>query len=166
MLTTKVNLPTPEDVGVRGAWDLPVGRNGDVEEEPDATFVGYATTQLSRHVNHDGADYAPQRTKCPACRWSELRLFRVHGAGPQRYLLHHTGGSRVPDEVFLYRYDEAHSAREVIELLTVRPNLDQVNENDMRPRTPFITRPGARLLAMAAGHDDEIQRAYDSRRIQ
>jgi len=165
VLTTEITLPTPEDAGTRRSWDLPVGKTGEFDEEPDATFVGYATTQLSRHVNHDGADHAPPKVKCPACRWSELRLFRVHGAGQQRYILHHTGGSRVPGEVFLFRYDEAFSAREVIELLTIRPNPDQASD-DHRARTPFITRPGARLLAMAAGFDDEIRRAYDNRRIQ
>lgn len=159
-------LPTAEDVDTRGAWDLPVGRDGDVDEEPDATFIGVATTQLSRHANHDDSDHAPPGVKCPACRWSELRLFRVNGtaAGTQRYILHHTGGSRVPGEVFLFRYDEAFSAREVVELLTVRPHPDQLDAAG-RQRTPFITRPGARLLAMAAGHDDAIRDAYDRRRV-
>lgn len=163
MLTTNL-LPDAEDVGVRRAWDIPVGRNGDVEEEPDATFIGFATTQLSRHVSHPDSDFAPQGVKCPACRWYETRLFRVHDGDRQRYILHHAGGSRVPGEVYFFRYDEAFSAREVIELLTVRPHPDQLDDRD-RPRTPFITRPGARLLAMAAGHDDAIRDAYDHRRV-
>lgn len=163
-MTDHLDLPTARHAGERGSWQLPVGREGAVKSIPDATFLGFGTTERSRHINHDDRDYAPPRVKCPACRWYESRLFKVHDSATHstHYLLHHVGASIVPGEVDLCRYEEAYSAHEVVELLTVRPGPDDVDGHGRR-REPFLTRPGARVLALAAGHDDEMDDAYVNR---
>jgi hypothetical protein len=159
------DLPTGADAGTRGSWDLPVGREGGIHHLADATFVGYGTTQTSRHTGHDNSDFATRSgERCSACRWYETRLFRVyddHG-DVKSYLVHHTGASRVPGEVDLYRYDDAYSAHEVVELFTIRPHPDDTDRQG-RQRTPFLTRPGARTLAMAARFDDALDDAYINR---
>jgi hypothetical protein len=172
-VSTHLTLPTGEDAGLRRRWELPIGRDatGDSHVVEDATFLGFGTTRTSRHTNHDGVPYAlpttggSARVRCSACRWYETRLFRVHGDGvTQRYLVHHTGASSVPGEVYFYRYEEAYSAHQVVELFTIRPHPDDVDSHG-RQRTPFITRPGAIVLSMAAGYDDAIDDAYVNRAV-
>lgn len=161
-------LPTGPDAGTRREWVLPVGREGGTRTLPDATFVGYGSTQTSRHTDHDDSDYAPKGgARCSACRWYETRLFRVHDVSgdAKHYLIHHAGASRVPGEVYLYRYEETWGAHEVVEMFTIRPHPDQVDASG-RQRTPFLTRPGARTLAMAASYDDAIDDAYINRNVQ
>ena len=168
-VSVAATLPTGPDAGTRGSWALPVGREGAVRQLPDATFVGYGTTQTSRHTNHDDSDFAPRSgARCSACRWYETRLFKVHdpsGNHPDHYIIHHSGASRVPGEVYLFRYEEAWSAHEVVELFTVRPDPDDTDSHG-RQRTPFLTRPGARTLAMAARFDDDVDDAYINRNVQ
>lgn len=166
-MTTRLELPVARHAGQRGAWELPVGREGAVKSLPDATFLGFGTTERSRHVNHGAADYAPVKVKCPACRWYESRLFKVHdpATGATHYLVHHVGASRVPGEVDWCRYEEAYSGHAVVELFTVRPSPDDL-DNHGRQRSPFLTRPGAAVLALAAGHDDEVDDAYVNRAVQ
>lgn len=171
MLTTHVTLPTGSSAGERGKWILPLqqrNREPDQLELADATFLGYGTTQTSRHTGHESGDYAERGgARCSACRWYETRLFRVHDANAQshHYVLHHLGGSRVPGEVQLARYEDAWSAHEVVELFTVRPDPGD-RDSQGRVRTPFLTRPGARVLAQAATYDDDVDDAYVNRAVQ
>lgn len=174
MLTVHVTLPTGSDAGTRGEWVLPLRRRNDAAGErtlelADATFLGFSSTQMSRHTGHGPGEYAAQGgVRCSACRWYEMRLFRVHDdANPraQHYVMHHLGGSRVPGEVSLCRYEDAWSGHEVVELVTVRPSPDETDAHG-RARAPFLTRPGARLLAQAASHDDAIDDAYVNRNVQ
>lgn len=164
-MTTRLELPTARNAGERGSWELPVGRAGQLRTLDDATFLGFGSTERSRHINHPGSDFSPPKTKCPACRWYESRLFKIHGDGAQHYLVHHVGASRVPGEVDWCRYEEAYSAHAVVELFTVRPNPDDTDANG-RQRLPFLTRPGAAVLAVAAGFDDRIDDAYINRNVQ
>lgn len=164
-MTTRLELPTARDAGTRDSWELPVGREGQLRTLDDATFLGFGSTERSRHVNHVGSDYAQPKTKCPACRWYESRLFKVHDEARQHYLVHHVGASRVPGEVDWCRYEEAFSAHQVVELFTVRPDPDDRDQQG-RQRLPFLTRPGAAVLAVAAGFDDELSFAYVNRAVE
>lgn len=167
-MTTYTDLPTAEAAGERAAWVLPVGRSGGTHTVNDATFLGYGSTERSRHKNHDGSEFAPQGVKCPACRWYESRLFKLHppasaGTGTdngssrrQHYLIHHVGASNVPGEVDLCRYEETYSAHGVVEAFTVRPHSGK----------PFLTRPGALVLAGAAAHDNEVETAWVNRAVE
>lgn len=163
-VTTRLELPTGRDAGRRGEWEIPVGRDGQLRTLDDATFLGFGSTERSRHQNHPDSDFGAPGVKCPACRWYESRLFRVHDENPHHYLIHHVGASAVPGEVDWCRYEEAFSAHEVVELFTVRPNPDDVDGRG-RQRTPFLTRPGAHVLAVAAAHDDEVDDAYVNRGV-
>lgn len=163
-MTTRLELPTARDAGERAAWELPVGREGHVRALADATFLGFGSTERSRHRNHPELDYAPPKIKCAACRWYESRLFKIHDGDSQHYLLHHTGASTVPGEVDWYRYEEAYSAHNVVELFTVRPDPDDLDDRG-RQRTPFLTRPGATVLALAARFDDAVDDAYVNRGV-
>lgn len=164
MLTTNVDLPTARDAGTRGTWHLPVGREGQVRVLSDATFLGFGSTERSRHQNHPDSEFGRPGTKCPACRWYESRLFKIHDGHEHHYLVHHVGASNVPGEVDLCRYEETYSAHGVVELFTVRPHPDDTDAQG-RQRTPFLTRPGAHVLAAAAAHDDEIDDAYINRNV-
>lgn len=168
-MNAHTTLPTGSSAGERGRWVLPLQqRNREQAELPlaDATFLGYGTTQTSRHTGHDSDDYAVRGgARCSACRWYETRLFRVHDDHPHHYVLHHLGGSRVPGEVQLARYEDAWSAHEVVELFTVRPDPGE-RDGQGRVRTPFLTRPGARVLAQAATYDDDVDDAYVNRAVQ
>lgn len=163
-MTTRVDLPTARDVNTRGAWELPVGRAGQVHLLADATFLGFGSTERTKHTNH-ASDYATPGVKCPACRWYESRLFKVHDEHAHHYVVHHVGASVVPGEVYLHRYEDAWSAHEVIELFTIRPHPDD-SAPDARPRAPFLTRPGAHVLAVAAGFDEEVSFAYVNRAVE
>jgi hypothetical protein len=165
-VSDNLTLPTGPNAGQRDEWVLPVGREGDGRALSlrDATFLGFSSTQTSRHTGHDGAEHAEPKTRCSACRWYETRLFRVHDGQPHHYVVHHLGASRAPGEVALCRYQDAWSAHEVVELFTQRPNTDETDDRG-RPRTPFLTRPGARVLAQAASYDDEIDDAFVNRAV-
>jgi hypothetical protein len=167
-MSATTSLPTGPDTGTRREWLLPIGREGGVLPLKDATFLGFGSTQRSRHTGHDDSDFAPPRgARCSACRWYETRLFRVHDvpAGRDHFVLHHTGASRVPGEVDFHRYEEAWAAHEVVELYTIRPNPDDLDDHG-RQRAPFLSKPGARTLAMAASHDVALDDAYINRNVQ
>lgn len=138
-------LPGKEDVGSRGVWEL----QSDVQEplEVRGLFVGWSTSRASRHT-HDWA-------WCSACRWSEFRIFVSDSGG---YVIHYTGISDKPGETTRYRYEEARTAREVVEILTTRRN--RKDRHDV-----FLSAPAARLLSQAASFDEDLREAYDNRAV-
>jgi hypothetical protein len=155
------------DVGTRRTWYLPLGRGRtDQRHQVDATFIGMGSSVQHQHRHHDpGASFARTDQRCGACRWFETRIFRVvtppsdepdHRARTE-YVLHHVGASIVPGEVDLHRHELVYSAHEVIEAFTVR------RVTDGHPSEPFMTRPAARALAMAAGYDRQLELAYVDR---
>lgn len=166
-MSQHLTLPTGPNAGDSGTWVLPVGREGDGRELrlDDARFLGFSSTQASRHTGHPPGEYAEPKSRCSACRWYETRLFRVRDGGRNHYVVHHMGASRVPGEVALCRYQDAWSAHEVVELFTVRPDPSETDDRG-RARTPFLTKPGARVLAQAAPYDDEVDDAYINRNVQ
>jgi hypothetical protein len=91
--------------------------------------------------------YADRSDRCSACRWHEIRLFRVEDESPEwysiRYVLHHTGRSIVPGEVDLHRHSAIINAADIIETFTVR----------QPGRPPFLSKPGLRVLAQAVALD-------------
>lgn len=161
-------LPPASDVGVEKTWYLPTGRAGAGPiHQVDATFIGVGTSQQRAHRGHGTRRFAETYERCGACRWFETRIFRSVTPSPddptrQRqvvYVLHSTGASIVPHEVDLHRVELVYSVHEVIEAFTVR------RVTDGQPREPFMTRPAARALAQAAGHDRELELAYLDRAV-
>ena len=91
-------------------------------------------------------------TRCSTCRWSEIHLLRTQDGA---YVVHVCGHSILPGEVPLPRVSVVRSPFEVVELLTVRGG-----------RTaPYLSVPGARVLARAADVDEGIRDAYINRAV-
>lgn len=150
-----LDLPTGNRSGDEATWRLPTVTEDEHATDGvlvvDAVFLGIGSSRHQRHIGHVGA-FAGESERCGVCRWFETRIFRI---GKNEYLLHHTGRSIVPGEDNFCRHERAFSPAEVIELYTVR------NRDD----PPFLTRPAARALAQASGHDDDLRDAYENRAV-
>lgn len=121
-------------------------------------LIGMITTRRPTHICEFPNGYATTALRCAGCRWFETRVFRLDDydssrLGGSRYVLHYVGRTIVPGEVDLPRHELVISGHEVVEAYTVRKH----NER------PFITKPGARVLAQAANHDPDIEDAYINR---
>lgn len=212
-------LPQGRDAGTRATWTLPVGREDEDRLEVEGTFLGVGSTHRDRHPHRPLTEYvSASDEKCAACRWFEIRLFRVEEdadrpltpatdprpatpappdavvtfgpafaspgddlprqrtpeqrdqpgqsgrpsqPGRTHYVVHFTGASVVPGEVDFYRAQEAWSPHELIELFTVRSG----GRPGEVPRQPFLTRPGAQVLAQAAHYDAPLDDAWVNRAI-
>src|SRR3990170_6008451 len=171
-----MQLPNYHDVGEARKWFLPLppaaGDPGETEYYVTvARFIGFSSSHTDNHWGHR-EEYVPSGSRCNACRWFELRIFRELDVDPDDfttesdpveyelgdYVVYKAGMSVVPGEVPLCRYDTISSPHEVIEALTTR----QVRDDG--PRV-FITKPSALALASAAQHDAELESAYVNRAI-
>lgn len=175
-----MNIPkhsseTTNDYIIVGRDDEIIGFNG--------TFLAFASSKRDMHdhnVQHvvydNGQSYAPPRSRCSACRWFEVTIYRVNeefilpeGASVGiiddmsdyevidrrgRYLVVTAGVSVVPNEVIMRRTSWTDSPYEVVELLTQR-----------RGSRPFLPTPSARALSQAAAWDSGIQSAYIDRAV-
>lgn len=122
------------------------------------TLLGMSTTKRTTHICDYPRAYASRTVRCGLCRWFETRVFRlvdecVESLQGMRYALHYVGRTIVPGEVNLPRYELVRSGHEVVEAYTVRKE----------GQAPFITKPGAKVLAQAAYADGEIEDAYVNR---
>lgn len=122
------------------------------------TLLGMSTTKRTTHICDYPRAYASRTVRCGLCRWFETRIFRlvdecVESLQGMRYVLHYVGRTIVPGEVNLPRYELVRSGHEVVEAYTVRKE----------GQSPFITKPGAKVLAQAAYADEEIEDAYVNR---
>jgi hypothetical protein len=133
------------------AYELPVP---DGTETVTGRLIGYASSHRDRHSPHPMTHARPGE-KCPACRWFEVRIFRLEPADDQRgvYAVHTQGPSRVPGEIVKCRLVFAQTGYEVIELLTVRQD------------SVFLPAASSRALSQAAGLDRGIETAYVNRAV-
>jgi hypothetical protein len=144
--------PGPEDVGQAGTWELEVTDGDPIRIE--GVFLGMSSSQRASHENHDGAPYGTPRTwttgneRCSACRWFEPRIF-VHDRIPHFFGLYKIGMTIVPGETVRRSYVRAGSAFELIESMAVR-----------RSGMLFLPTPARRVIAQAAGYDQEIRTAW------
>src|SRR5262245_35516419 len=121
--------------------------------EFDGKLIGSASSRQLTH-RHPANDTTAFK-KCSACRWFEIRLFRTDD---DLYVVQTSGCSTIATEETWYRYTSTPSAYEVIEILTVRKN----NDERELPHA-FLPVPSARALAMAAGLDPAIEKAWNNR---
>lgn len=151
---TEINKapPGPEDLGRTGAWELQV-----TEGEPiriHGVFLAMSSSRRASHENHDGHPFGIRRTwsstneRCSACRWFEPRIF-LHSEEPHFFGLYKIGMTVVPGETVRRSYVRAGSAFELIESMAVRRNGDLI-----------LPTPARRVIAQAAGYDDEIRTAW------
>lgn len=138
-------LPKKEDVGTKGAWELKSDQASPLSIR--GRFLGWSTSHSSRHT-HDWA-------WCSACRWSEFRVFSKDAGG---YVIHYTGMSDKPGETTRYRYEEAVTGHEVVEILTTRRSRGERRE-------VFLSAPAARLLSQAASFDAGVRDAFENRAV-
>lgn len=151
---TDLELPVNVDVGRVDRWVLPTD-DGAGEVEVDGIFLGVSSSYRDRHAHRPAIDYAAPRERCTACRWFEPRIFR-ETSGDRRYLLHLAGRTVVPDERTRSRHQWLLSPHEVIENLTTR----RVSANEV-----FLSPPAARVLALAAEFDEDLEHAYVNRAV-
>lgn len=178
MTTTEPLLPDASDAGLVRRWYLPVTDANRRTQPPDhvelyARFLGMGTSHVATHSRHDD-DFVPRSVRCNACRWFEARIFRelvlpdgatalddVADPGDVRlgsYVVHSVGGTVVPGEVPLFRFEEAASPYSVIELMTTRRLTDRGPE-------AYLAKPSAAALAAAAGFDPQLADAYVNRAV-
>lgn len=122
----------------------------------EATLIGFATSHRPRHKVHRSGTYAAPREKCSACRWFEVRIFRVDPttSDGNRFAVHTQGLTIIPSEIVKCRLEYARTGYEVVELLTVRQS-DAV----------FLPAASSRALSQAAGLDKDIETAYINRAV-
>lgn len=137
--------PNREDVGSKGTWVLQSDQPPELMVQ--GRFIGWSTSHSNRHT-HEWA-------WCSACRWSEFRIFAPVDGG---YVVHYTGLSDKPGETTRYRYEEALTAHEVVEIMTTRRSRGE-------RRDVFLSAPAARLLSQAASFDEGIRDAFENRAV-
>jgi len=166
----------PENYEFLGG-DAPAGRETSVWQletrdgfiQITGILLGFATSQRTEHSHvissvgfenaEPGVAAQGRNTRCTACRWSEIYIFRVEaGDGPVggNYLVYTLGPSIVRGEKTFANARFASSGHEVMELCTVRKG-DRA--------TPFLPASHARALAMASDVDGRIENAYVNRAV-
>jgi hypothetical protein len=157
--TVLENLPPGRESAV---WQL---ETRDGFAQITGRLLGVATSQRPTH-SHATYDRALTEnrtpglpTRCAACRWSEIYIFRVEaGDGPPsgQYAVYTLGPSIVQGEKTFANLRWAASGHEVMELCTVRKG-DRA--------TPYLPAAHARALAMASDIDGRIENAYVNRAV-
>lgn len=157
--TADLSPPGVTLVGRSGDWVLPVDDYQDGEVLTfTGRYLGLGSSQRDSHINHPPGESAPKRTTCSACRWFESRIFRVRGNDRGEFLLYYVGETTVPGEEVRYRYDWLKSPYEIIEALTTIRTDETTSE-----RRSFLSYAARRVLAQAAGYDEDVRDAYEGR---
>jgi hypothetical protein len=138
-------LPVGSQVGQHAVWRLPSGPSAHQIVDIDADFIGWASSELPKHVGHTAGRFAGVHDHCRACRWFEPRIFRER-PDPERYLIHYAGVSAVPGEITRCKIEWAYSGEEVVHALAT-----PIPTGGFR-----FTQPASRVLAQAASFDEEI----------
>lgn len=156
-MTSPTPLPDWKSVGKEGTWTI-TDHHGDSLTVTGA-LLGIGSSYRPRHQNHPGADYAPPRTHCSTCRWTEIYIFAVdksEGEEAQgRYLIVKRGASVIPGEKDLIEWGWQITGYEVLNSLTTR-----------RGTEAFLTAPSSRALSQAAEFDPGVNEAWTSRAVR
>lgn len=139
-------LPDAEEHGDSAEWHLR-DRDG-IKHIIDGRFLGMGSSHRPQHKNHPDAEWAPRRTHCSTCRWTELRLFQSQDG---RFYFVNCGASDVPGERDLIRVSMVETPFELVESLTTT---DRSTDRTVLPM------PARRALAQAASHSAALRDAY------
>lgn len=152
-------LPGTALVGSSGTWLVPSLDGEDAVF--GGRFLGVSSSRARGHVAHPG-EYARKSVRCSACRWSELRIFKRTSGW---YVVHTLGRSCVPGEIDGYRPHARFvlTPPEVLETLTTR--LKPRPGGTAGERVVFFSDAAARVLAQASAFDEQIQDAWENRRV-
>jgi hypothetical protein len=149
-------LPGRESVGKKGTWTITDQYGASITVTGE--LLGIGSSQRPRHQNHPDTQFAPPRTHCSTCRWTEIRIF---GADPNdgkalgQYLVVKRGASAVPDEKDFVEWEWLLSGHEVLDLLTTRRGGDA-----------FLTAPASRAFSQAAEYDAGMRDAWLNRSVK
>lgn len=156
-MTSPTPLPGREAVGHKGTWTITdqYGASLTITGE----MLGLGSSQRPRHQNHPGTEFAPRRTHCSTCRWTEIRIFAVDQETTERalgqYLVVKRGASTVPDEHDFIEWEWLVTGHEVLDLLTTRRGTDT-----------FLTAPASRAASQAAEYDGGMRDAWLNRAVK
>ncbi|MGW2213272.1 hypothetical protein [Streptomyces sp. NPDC001781] len=150
-------LPGLPDVGRAGAWTI-TSQHGETITIA-GELLGLGSSFRPRHQNHEGTDFAPPRTHCSTCRWTEIRIFAVDSQEgtdrPLPYLVVKRGASAVPGETDFIEWEGLITGDEVLEKLTTRRGSDA-----------FLTAPASRAASQAAAFDGGMRDAWQNRAVR
>lgn len=155
-MTNPSPFPGRDEVGHAGTWKIADQYGDSVTIEGE--FLGLGSSWRPRHQNHEGTEYAPPRTHCSTCRWTEIRIF---GLDPEKtnalaeYLVVKRGASAVPDEQDFVEWEWLVTGDEVLEKLTTRRGTDA-----------FLTAPASRAASQAAEFDNGLRNAWRNRAVK
>lgn len=139
-------LPEADEHGMRADWVL-TDRDG-FEHRITGQFLGMGSSYRPDHKGHPATEWAPVRTHCSTCRWTEVRLFKSKDGG---FCVVNCGASDVPDERDLIKVTVVEAPFELVEFLTTV---------DRRTHETVLPMPARRALAQAASHDRGLRDAY------
>lgn len=145
-------VPAVERHQVRG-WDRTTRRD-NATFSFDGRLLVAASTQVEKHVPelHDPDSFAPPRTRCSACRWTELRIFRTEDDDPT-WVVESIGRSIVPGEEDRRWFRVINEAREVVASQVM------TDKRTGEVRVPFFAE---RAFDKAADHDPELAVVVDN----
>lgn len=150
-------LPGLESVGKPGTWTIADQHGQSVTITGE--LLGLGSSYRNRHQNHPSTEFAPQRTHCSTCRWTEIRIFAVDSEEgnphPLPYLVVKRGASAIPGETDFVEWEGLVAGDEVLEKLTTRRGGDT-----------FLTAPASRALSQAAGFDPGMRDAWQNRAVK
>lgn len=156
-MTSPTPLPGLGEVGKPGTWTIAdqYGESVTITGE----LLGLGSSFRPRHQNHPGAEFAPPRTHCSTCRWTEIRIFAVDSEKdndhPLPYLVVKRGASVIPGEKDLIEWEGLVTGDEVLEKLTTR-----------RGSETFLTAPASRAASQAAAFDGGMRDAWQNRAVK
>lgn len=156
-MTSPTPLPGLGEVGREGTWTI-YDQHGN-EITVTGELLGLGSSFRPRHQNHEGTEFAPQRTHCSTCRWTEIRIFAVDSEKdndrPLPYLVVKRGASAVPGEQDFVEWEGLVTGDEVLEKLTTRRGTDT-----------FLTMPASRAASQAASFDPGMRDAWQNRAVK
>jgi hypothetical protein len=143
-------------VGKEGTWTITdqYGESVTVTGE----LLGLGSTYRPRHQNHGPNEFAPPRTHCSTCRWTELLIFGTDpedGKALGNYLVVKRGASIVPGEKDFIEWEWLVTGHEVMEKLTTRRGSDV-----------FLTPTASRAASQAAEYDQGMRDAWLNRVVK
>jgi hypothetical protein len=155
-MTSPAPLPGRDAVGRDGTWTITDQYGGSLTVT--GALLGVGSSYRPRHQNHPDTEFAPPRTHCSTCRWTEIRIFAVDQDSEValgQYLVVKSGMSAIPTEHDFVEWEWLITGHEVMELLTTRRGTDT-----------FLTAPASRAASQAAEYDSGMRDAWLNRAVK
>jgi hypothetical protein len=156
-MSSPTPLPGLGSVGKPGTWTIQDHHGRSITITGD--LLGLGSSFRPHHQNHPGTEFAPPRTHCSTCRWTEIRIFAVDteegNPEPLPYLVVKRGASAIPGETDFIDWEGLVTGDEVLEKLTTR-----------RGDRASLTMPASRAMSQAASFDPGMRDAWAHRAVK